>query len=485
MPQDTDTGIISTRMLKYIEHTRLSLKLLAVVALLIVLLTGSFLIFQFSRERQYRIDILDTRLQGINEDIARLAEKRDTAGLLDLIQGYGGRVTILDMSGNVLYDSMMEDISGIGGHAGREEIAEAVKSGRGYSLKRASETVGGKWFYSATSFPGTGIIVRSAHIYDVSMSEILASDKGYVWTALILSGLLFLLFYRYVRHIDLNIKQLKTFASMAAQGREINDADMVFTDDELGEISARVVELYAMLQNSEDDKTRLKRQLTQNVAHELKTPVSIINGYLETILYNEELDGKSRQAFLERCHAQVGRLGSLVNDITLLSKMDDAAGTFMTETIDIRELVGEIAGEVSENLEAKKMRMLVLIGPDTVIKGSRKLVYSIFRNLTDNAIAYAGEGTTITVQCRRSDSGHHHFIFNDNGEGVPEEHLVHLFERFYRVDKGRSRTLGGTGLGLAIVKNAVLLHGGRITARNGESGGLEFAFSLARSKELN
>lgn len=287
-------------MLKYIEHTRLSLKLLAVVALLIVLLTGSFLIFQFSRERQYRIDILDTRLQGINEDIARLAEKRDTAGLLDLIQGYGGRVTILDMSGNVLYDSMMEDISGIGGHAGREEIAEAVKSGRGYSLKRASETVGGKWFYSATSFPGTGIIVRSAHIYDVSMSEILASDKGYVWTALILSGLLFLLFYRYVRHIDLNIKQLKTFASMAAQGREINDADMVFTDDELGEISARVVELYAMLQNSEDDKTRLKRQLTQNVAHELKTPVSIINGYLETILYNEELDGKSRQAFRQR-----------------------------------------------------------------------------------------------------------------------------------------------------------------------------------------
>ena len=119
MPQDTDTGIISTRMLKYIEHTRLSLKLLAVVAPLIVLLTGSFLIFQFSRERQYRIDILDTRLQGINEDIARLAEKRDTAGLLDLIQGYGGRVTILDMSGNVLYDSMMEDISGIGGHAGR------------------------------------------------------------------------------------------------------------------------------------------------------------------------------------------------------------------------------------------------------------------------------------------------------------------------------------------------------------------------------
>ena len=165
--------------------------------------------------------------------------------------------------------------------------------------------------------------------------------------------------------------------------------------------------------------------------------------------------------------------------------MDDAAGTFMTETIDIRELVGEIAGEVSENLEAKKLRMLVLIGPDTVIKGSRQLVYSIFRNLTDNAIAYAGEGTTITVQCRRSDSGHHHFIFNDNGEGVPEEHLVHLFERFYRVDKGRSRTLGGTGLGLAIVKNAVLLHGGRITARNGESGGLEFAFSLARSKELN
>ena len=197
------------------------------------------------------------------------------------------------------------------------------------------------------------------------------------------------------------------------------------------------------------------------------------------------MEGKERDEFLERCHAQCERLGSLITDITLLSKIDEASGSFNAEDIDISEIMNDIKSDVESRLKERNMKMLVLISPGTVIRGSRQLVYSIFRNLTDNALAYAGDGATITVQCRHSDSRYHHFIFNDNGEGVPAEHLPHLFERFYRVDKGRSRKLGGTGLGLAIVKNAVLLHGGRISVRNGESGGLEFAFTLARSTKDN
>ena len=108
------------------------------------------------------------------------------------------------------------------------------------------------------------------------------------------------------------------------------------------------------------------------------------------------------------------------------------------------------------------------------------MLYSIFRNLIDNAIAYAGKGTVIKISCFRADEQYYYFTFADNGTGVPDEHLSRIFERFYRVDKGRSRKLGGTGLGLAIVKNAVALHGGTISARNAQGGGLEFVFKLQR-----
>ena len=117
-----------------------------------------------------------------------------------------------------------------------------------------------------------------------------------------------------------------------------------------------------------------------------------------------------------------------------------------------------------------------------VVQGNPSMIYSIFRNLTDNAISYAGEGTTITLTARE-DMDRWHFTFSDNGVGVPYEHLGRLFERFYRVDKGRSRKLGGTGLGLAIVKNAVILHGGTISAANNIEGGLRFEFTIKKTNK--
>lgn len=239
--------------------------------------------------------------------------------------------------------------------------------------------------------------------------------------------------------------------------------------------------MYDQLQNAEEDKNRLKRQLTQNVAHELKTPVSSIRGYLETIVSDPGMDEEVKNHFIQRCFIQSQRLSSLLQDISTLNKLDDAPGSYEREPVNILTLFNMILSDVAQKLKEKNITVRTLIGPEVVVTGSHSLLYSIFRNLTDNAIDYAGEGVTVTVQILSEDENYYTFSFADNGVGVAAGHLPHLFERFYRVDKGRSRKMGGTGLGLAIVKNAVLLHHGSISVRLAQTGGLEFIFSLPKA----
>lgn len=238
--------------------------------------------------------------------------------------------------------------------------------------------------------------------------------------------------------------------------------------------------MYDRLRDSEEDKTRLKRQLTQNVAHELKTPVSSIQGYLETIVSNPDIDEETKDQFIQRCYAQSRRLSSLLADISTLNKLDDAPQGYEFENVSIPDLLSSIQRDTSMQMERNHVTFRALVDPDVVVRGNPSLLYSIFRNLTDNSIAYGGEGVTITVQMLAEDPETYTFSFSDNGPGVASEHIPHLFERFYRIDKGRSRKMGGTGLGLAIVKNAVLLHQGKISVRLGAAGGLEFIFTLPK-----
>ena len=232
----------------------------------------------------------------------------------------------------------------------------------------------------------------------------------------------------------------------------------------------------------EEEQINLKRQLTQNIAHELKTPVSSIQGYLETIVSNENIPREKINVFLERCYAQSNRLSRLLRDISVLTRMDEAANMIDMERVDISLLVGNIINEVALELDEKHITVVNSLKKSIQIKGNYSLIYSIFRNLMDNAIAYAGTNIQININCFREDEGFYYFSFADTGVGVSPEHLNRLFERFYRVDKGRSRKLGGTGLGLAIVKNAVIIHGGNISAKNNQGGGLEFVFTLAKEK---
>ena len=229
-----------------------------------------------------------------------------------------------------------------------------------------------------------------------------------------------------------------------------------------------------------EEQTRLKHQLTQNIAHELKTPVSSIRGYIETMIERgDNLDNEKRKHFMERCYAQSDRLSHLLQDISTLNMMDNKQSAANPEPVNISILVGEILKDVALALDSHHMAVKNSLPDNLIVSGDRSLIYSIFRNLTDNAIAYAGVGTEITLSA--VDNGKEwKFVFKDNGVGVPYKHLARLFERFYLVDKGRSRKMGGTGLGLAIVKNAVLLHKGMIKVENRKEGGLMFTFFLQK-----
>ena len=302
----------------------------------------------------------------------------------------------------------------------------------------------------------------------------------YIWFAITAIIILTLVLYRYVSRLGSNITKLRIFASRADHNESLDTEDLIdFPDDELGEIAERIIKIYKRLQNTRQEQDKLKRQLTQNIAHELKTPVASIQGYLETINNNPQINEETKQQFLQRCYAQSERLTSLLRDISTLNRMDDAPDMMVFEEINISEMVNDIQKETALQQKERNMIFNNTIRQNIILNGNRSLLYSVFRNLTDNAIAYAGERTIITLTSSEDES-YWFFTFSDNGVGVPHEHLPRLFERFYRVDKGRSRKMGGTGLGLAIVKNAVLIHGGNITVMNNPDGGLRFDFSLRK-----
>lgn len=222
-------------------------------------------------------------------------------------------------------------------------------------------------------------------------------------------------------------------------------------------------------------ENEMRRQLTHNIAHELKTPVASILGYTETLIDHPDINEETKQQFIQRTHHQAQRLTALLQDISTLNRMDYAPDVLEKENTDVSQLVSDIAQETTLDLSLRHMKLRNCLPEDIWVMGNPSLLYSIFRNLFDNAINYAGENTTIEISAEK-EMDCWKFTFSDNGQGIAPEHLPRIFERFYRIDKGRSRSMGGTGLGLAIVKNAVLLHGGTISVSSDQ--GLTFTFTL-------
>ncbi|MBX2931245.1 MAG: hypothetical protein KF781_04760 [Chitinophagaceae bacterium] len=230
---------------------------------------------------------------------------------------------------------------------------------------------------------------------------------------------------------------------------------------------------------TQQEKTKqLKQEMTGNIAHELRTPITSIRGYLETVL-EQPLTEQNKQHFIQQAYLQTLNLSELIKDMSIIAKMEEAPNSFEFEKVNIEKLLERILDEENIALTKKNIHLNWQLPNNITINGNPSLLNSIFRNLIENSIRYAGENININISVFNEDNDYYYFSFYDTGIGVEnEEYLNRLFERFYRVQEGRTRDTGGSGLGLSIVKNAILFHKGTITAKNRKDGGLEFIFNL-------
>lgn len=458
--------------IKFSFHHKVLISLLALCWALVTVFT----IFQYHRERIFRTELMNMELQMHNDRIIGDMEKgEDIASVASRIRTPVSdlRITMIDRNGNVIYDNNDSTPFPETNHNNRPEVVKARQDGSGYSVGRHSQSDNTDYFYSATLMQD-GSIVRSAAPYNHILRDFLKADSSFLWIMLAVTVAVSIAGYFIARRITTSISNLNSFAEKAEKGERIYE-DWAFPHDELGNIAGNIVKLYVQRDQrhqeaikQERDKIRLKKQLTNNINHELKTPVASIKICADLLRDHPELPDSKRIEFINRICTGTQRLTSMLEDVSSITRMDDGADVIEKERLNLRELIGNVAD--SERLRTD-MDIHVDV-PDIEIAGNRHLLESVFRNLIDNAIAYSG-GSGIWIKADERGN----FVFRDNGCGVPQEHLPHIFERFYRIDKGRSRSKGGTGLGLAIVKNAIAIHGGYIKASN--DNGLRFDFRLS------
>lgn len=552
--------------------------------------------FQYSREKQYKVNKLENKLHIYINQINNYLEinKNNYSYLDSLILVFSEkdlRITVVNRKGKVLFDSYVDSYNTMENHLNRKEIVEAEKSGSGKSI-RLSATTNIEYFYYAEAF--SNYYIRAALPYDVKVENYLKANTYFIYVILLIFIIFSIMIIYMSDKLGKTISTLQEFAQHAALDKEI-DIKTKFPKNELGFIGNKIVEVYNRLQKTKkelsaereklfrhlqisregiaiftkektlllannhfiqylniisdqtavspdsfsvkelqpvydfidknidkkhktnnfsssiftinkngkfyeiqaivfkdksfeisiNDVTRfekekqLKQQMTSNISHELKTPVSSILGYLETILTNEMDDDKKR-FFLERSYIQTQRLADLIQDISLLNKIEEASGLFSMEDTNVKEPVCLAIDDLHSELEKKNISVNNKIPDNKVIKANKSILYSIWRNLIENTVKYAGENICINIKLYHEDVKFLYFSYSDTGIGIPEEHLHRIFERFYRIDSGRARITGGTGLGLAIVKNGIIFHKGDISVKIPDMGGIEFIFTISK-----
>lgn len=364
------------------------------------------------------------------------------------------RTTVVTPEGQVIYDSNA-NVGEMDNHAGRPEIKEALEKGEGQSIRRSSTMQRNTYYYTVRMEDGNVLrVARESHsIWSIlyrSLPVMAVMIVGLMAVCLLLSHYL-------TKSIVSPIEQ------MAADMNHIEESNVY---EELAPFAATIRQQHeAILANA-----NMRQEFTANVSHELKTPLTAISGYSE-LIENGMASGQDAIRFAAGIHQSAKRLLTLINDIIKLSELDVMEPEIAFESINLYELAQDTVEMMQMRAEDRSV-ILSMTGSPCTIQGDKQMIEELIYNLCDNAIAYNNIGGMVDVCVGKA--GEKVFLrVKDTGIGISKEHQERIFERFYRVDKSRSKSTGGTGLGLAIVKHIVAVHNAQLQLESEPGKGTE------------
>lgn len=428
---------------------------------------------------------LENRLVNVNNTVIEAYENgNDLQKTVDFIHLFTGnttldplRITVYDNKGVMIADNpeaaiLVYDAAG-------NMLPEFKRLGGGGANASVSDlSIDGNKLMVSTKRSADGLVSSFAALpYKGEVIDFLSIDPMVCIVVIILGILSSALAYWGVRVVCKNVYALRNLAQAISTDQLPDDADTwEFSDDELGDVSRKLLTLYRDKIHAEREKMHHERQIGMNVSHELNTPVGIIKGYLDTVLADDNMPDALKRKFLVRAQQNTDRLANLVSDVSMVMRLQEG-GAIDYGIINFRDMTAQIAEDIAQGHIADNMTFICDIPEDCLIKGHESLLTNALLNLIYNAAQYSG-GTRISLLWKGENDGMHRFEFADNGCGVDDEHLDRLFDLFYRVDTGRARKNGGAGLGLPLVHRIITAMGGDITVENAPGGGLGFTFTL-------
>ncbi len=366
----------------------------------------------------------------------------------------GLRITFIDADGTVIFDSELDEAS-MENHSKREEIVEAFETGEGKALRKSTTSSKHTFYYAMKKEDGS--ILR------------IAKDSSSIYSLLINMGWLVADVGLGVFILCMIVANRLTTRILSPIGKMASNITMVNEE----EVYAEMRPFVSMIKQQHIDilkHAQIRQEFTANVSHELKTPLTAISGYAE-LIENGMTQGADTVHFAGEIHRSAERLQGLINDIIKLSELDDESLKMEFEAVDLYEIAENCQKMLA--IAAEKNEVTVSVsGEHAIVTGNKTLLEELIYNLGSNAVRYNKKGGSVEIIIRQENE-HSIMMVKDTGIGIPKESQERIFERFYRVDKSRSKSTGGTGLGLAIVKHIVARHDAEISLESEEGVGTE------------
>lgn len=448
-------------------------------------------IFYFVSHEKYRQkENLENRLINVNNTVIAAYERGENLqNTVDFIRLFTNnttldplRITVYDEQGNMVADNAQTTITLYDSNGKiRQELSGLWDSNGHATIQDMAYDDTESMINSQTSRDGH-IHSFAALPYEGEVLDFL-SFNPMVWIAIILLGVIMsAVIYLGIRAVCENVYSLQDFArSMAADQLPEDTDSWHFSKDELGDVSRSIVRLYHDKIKAEQEKRHHEHQISINVRHELNTPVSIIKGYLDTVLRNPDMPEETKLKFLYRAQQSADRLASLVNDVSMVIRLGEENADIPCDRLNLSEFASRIADDIEQGHVANNMTFEYDVPADCEVMAHESLLTNALLNLAYNSGQYSG-GDKMSLRWIKEENGQHTLTFEDNGDGVGKEHLSRLFDLFYRVDTGRARKNGGSGLGLSLVKRIITAMGGNVSVENSDTSGLRFIISLPKAE---